>query len=396
MTLGSARSDPAHRLPCRTRHPARRPERVTLEGRWITLAPLDARAHAEALYEGSQRRATREARLDLSVRWALSRTSTSFAPTSSAKAQVGRSAVLRHHRQRLGAGAVGYQTFMRIEPANRVIEVGNIMYTPAMQRTAGATEAQYLFARSCLRRARLSPLRMEVQRPQRALASARRVRFGFTFEGVFRQHMIVKGRNRDTAWFAMLDCEWPRARGGFRALARAGQFRCGGAAEGLRCSSLMPKGTRMMPTIAEKRARFAELHNGPGLLRHAQSVGRRLGQISRLARLQGAGDHQRRHGLRGRAARQRRDRAYALRHIGDLVAATRFAAQRRFRSRLRGDAGRTPRERAALHRHRRRRASRSRTTPAIPRAPLYGVSRSGRPDCARRARRSTPAARACC
>ena len=102
---------------------------------------------------------------------------------------------------------------MRIDPPNRVIEVGSIMYTPAMQRTPGATEAQYLLARYVFDE--LGYRRYEwkcnaLNAPSRRAAE----RFGFTFEGIFRQHMIVKGRNRDTAWFAMLDSEWPAAQGG--------------------------------------------------------------------------------------------------------------------------------------------------------------------------------------
>ena len=148
-------------------HPAKRPERVTLKGRWVTLVPLNPNEHAKALYEGSNGDAAREAvwtylfdgpyksldefRASLEAK-ARSTDPLFFAVIDNASGQ-----------------AVGYQTFLRIDPPNRVIEVGNIMYTPAMQRTAGATEAQYLFARLCLRRARLSPLRMEMQRPQRAV-----------------------------------------------------------------------------------------------------------------------------------------------------------------------------------------------------------------------------------
>jgi len=90
-------------------------------------------------------------------------------------------------------------------------EVGNILYSPSMQRTTGATEAQYLFARHVFDD--LGYRRYEwkcnaLNAPSRRAAE----RFGFTFEGVFRQHMIVKGRNRDTAWYSMLDSEWPAQR----------------------------------------------------------------------------------------------------------------------------------------------------------------------------------------
>jgi RimJ/RimL family protein N-acetyltransferase len=97
---------------------------------------------------------------------------------------------------------------MEIRPAMRVIEVGNIVYAPALQRTPLATEAQYLLARYVFEA--LGYRRYEwkcnaLNAPSRRAA----VRFGFTFEGLFRQHQIVKGRNRDTAWFSMLDTEWP-------------------------------------------------------------------------------------------------------------------------------------------------------------------------------------------
>ncbi len=104
--------------------------------------------------------------------------------------------------------AVGRAALMRIDPGNRVIEVGNIMYSPALQRTRGATEAMYLLARYVFED--LGYRRYEwkcnaLNEPSRRAA----LRLGFSFEGIFRQHMIVKGRNRDTAWYSMLDSEWP-------------------------------------------------------------------------------------------------------------------------------------------------------------------------------------------
>jgi RimJ/RimL family protein N-acetyltransferase len=109
---------------------------------------------------------------------------------------------------------VGYASYMRIEPAHRVIEVGSILYTPALQRTRGATEAMYLMARHVFED--LGYRRYEwkcnaLNEPSRRAA----LRLGFTFEGIFRQHMIVKGRNRDTAWYSMLDSEWPVRKAAF-------------------------------------------------------------------------------------------------------------------------------------------------------------------------------------
>ncbi len=97
---------------------------------------------------------------------------------------------------------------------HRCIEVGSILYSPALQRTRGATEAMYLMARHVFEK--LGYRRYEwkcdaLNTPSRRAA----LRLGFEFEGVFRQHMIVKGLNRDTAWFSMLDSEWAARRKAF-------------------------------------------------------------------------------------------------------------------------------------------------------------------------------------
>jgi len=110
--------------------------------------------------------------------------------------------------------AVGIATLMEIRPAMRVIEVGNIVYTPLLQRTPLGTEAQYLLAKYVFET--LGYRRYEwkcnaLNAPSRRAA----LRYGFTFEGIFRQHFIVKGRNRDTAWFSMLDSEWPTRKAAF-------------------------------------------------------------------------------------------------------------------------------------------------------------------------------------
>jgi RimJ/RimL family protein N-acetyltransferase len=104
--------------------------------------------------------------------------------------------------------AVGRAAYMRIEPSHRVIEVGSILYSPALQRTAGATEAMYLMARYVFEE--LGYRRYEwkcnaLNAPSRRAA----LRLGFSFEGIFRQHMVIKGHSRDTAWYSMLDGEWP-------------------------------------------------------------------------------------------------------------------------------------------------------------------------------------------
>jgi RimJ/RimL family protein N-acetyltransferase len=110
--------------------------------------------------------------------------------------------------------AAGIVTLMEIRPTMRVIEVGHIVYSLALQRTPLATEAQFMLARYVFET--LGYRRYEwkcnaLNAPSRRAAE----RFGFTFEGIFRQHLIVKGRNRDTAWFSMLDNEWPARRAAF-------------------------------------------------------------------------------------------------------------------------------------------------------------------------------------
>ena len=110
--------------------------------------------------------------------------------------------------------AVGIATLMEIRPAMRVIEVGHIVYSPAVQRTPLGTEAQYLLARYVFET--LGYRRYEwkcnaLNAPSRRAA----LRYGFAFEGILRQHMIAKGHSRDTAYFSMLDGEWPARKAAF-------------------------------------------------------------------------------------------------------------------------------------------------------------------------------------
>ena len=119
--------------------------------------------------------------------------------------------------------AQGVASYLRIEPAHGVVEVGHIWYSPALQRTHQATEAMYLMARHVFDD--LGYRRYEwkcdaLNQPSRRAAE----RLGFTFEGVCRQHMVVKGRNRDTAWFSMLDRDWPAAKAAFEAWLRPENF----------------------------------------------------------------------------------------------------------------------------------------------------------------------------
>ncbi len=190
---------------------AHRPQRTTLPGRLVTLAPLDPRIHGDSLYQ--------ETRGETADRLWLYLFEGPFSDR----------AAFDIHLQRIAASedplffaivdsasgrAVGYAAYMRIEPVHRVIEVGSILFTPPLQRTPHATEAMYLMARHVFED--LGYRRYEwkcnaLNAPSRRAAQ----RLGFRFEGIFRQHMIVKGRNRDTAWFSMLDSEWPRRKANF-------------------------------------------------------------------------------------------------------------------------------------------------------------------------------------
>lgn len=122
--------------------------------------------------------------------------------------------------------ALGLGSFMRIEPAHGVIEVGHIQISPAMQRTTAASEAIMLMAGWAFEAGyrRLEWKCDALNAPSRAAA----LRFGFTFEGVFRQHMIVKGRSRDTAWFAITDADWPAIRARWQTWLSPGNFDAAG------------------------------------------------------------------------------------------------------------------------------------------------------------------------
>ncbi len=113
-----------------------------------------------------------------------------------------------------GEQPLGMAAYLRITPHVGVIEIGHIWLGASLQRTTAATEAIYLLARHVFDD--LGYRRLEWKCNALNVASRRAAeRFGFTFEGVFRQHLVVKGRNRDTAWYAITDDEWPAIRSGF-------------------------------------------------------------------------------------------------------------------------------------------------------------------------------------
>jgi RimJ/RimL family protein N-acetyltransferase len=190
---------------------AARPAVVVLQGRFGRIEKLDAVRHGDDLW-----RATK----DDATLW----TYLGYGPFADPHAFL---AWLSKHAARedpyayavihAGSGrALGIATLMETRPEMRVIEVGHILYGPVLQRTPLATEAQYLLARYAFET--LGYRRYEwkcnaLNAPSRRAAE----RYGFIYEGIFRQHMIVKGRNRDTAWYSMLDSEWPARRRAFEA-----------------------------------------------------------------------------------------------------------------------------------------------------------------------------------
>jgi RimJ/RimL family protein N-acetyltransferase len=137
--------------------------------------------------------------------------------------QAGSSAVFLAILPKVSGRAEGYASFMRMDAANGVIEVGNILLTPSLQRTTAATETMYLMARHVFED--LGYRRYEWKSNAENWPSRRAaLRLGFTFEGIFRQHMVVKDRSRDTAWFSMLDREWPARKRTFEAWLDAENF----------------------------------------------------------------------------------------------------------------------------------------------------------------------------
>ncbi len=110
----------------------------------------------------------------------------------------------------IGGRPGGRAAIMRIDPTHRVAEIGHVLWGPSMRRTSAATEAVYLLVDHLFT---WGARRVEWKCDTRNEASkTAATRFGFTYEGTFRQHMLVDGRNRDTAWFSLLDSEWPSRR----------------------------------------------------------------------------------------------------------------------------------------------------------------------------------------
>ena len=189
-----------------------RPDRHLLHGRFCRVEPLDVGRHARQLYNANA--------LDPDGRLWTYLFSGPFAgfeeyrgwlePKPASDDPLFFAFVDRARDQ-----AVGIGSFLRIEPAHGVIEVGHLAFSPLMQRTPVATEAMYLMMREAFE---LGYRRYEWKCDTLNAASRRAAeRLGFTFEGIFRQAIVYKGRNRDTAWYSIIDREWPALDAAFRA-----------------------------------------------------------------------------------------------------------------------------------------------------------------------------------
>ncbi|MCU0806007.1 MAG: GNAT family N-acetyltransferase [Burkholderiales bacterium] len=189
--------------------PAPRPQHTVLAGRFCTLRPLEVVRDSPGLY-ASTHGGGRE-RL-----WAYLFSGPFAGEGEFSQWLAGRAASEDplFFAIEVAGEALGWASLMRITPEHRVIEVGNILFTPRLQRTPAATEAMYLLARHAFDA--LGYRRYEWKcNALNAASRAAALRLGFSFEGIFRNHMIVKGRSRDTAWFAMTDADWPSRKAAF-------------------------------------------------------------------------------------------------------------------------------------------------------------------------------------
>jgi len=192
--------------------PARRPTRAVLDGRYVRLRPVDASADAEALYAESHAPAN-----DPGM-W----TYLFGGPYPNVVALRDALAVDERSEDHVtftllalpDEHPAGVASYARIKPEHGVIEIGGIWFGASLRRSRASSEAIYLLARHAFDE--LGYRRLEWKCDALNHASRRAAeRFGFRFEGVFRRHMVIKGRSRDTAWYAITDDEWPAIRDAF-------------------------------------------------------------------------------------------------------------------------------------------------------------------------------------
>lgn len=183
--------------------PRPRPQAVPLEGRYVRLEKLEPR-HADGLHAAS---ATGDA--DAKFTWLAEGPPEDQASFRAwvERVSVSVDPIYFAIIDKATGKVAGRQTLMRIDAANGVVEIGNIYWGPLVARKAAATEALFLFARYAFDT--LGYRRFEWKCNNDNLPSKQAaLRFGFQYEGLFRQHFVIKGLNRDTAWFAMIDKDW--------------------------------------------------------------------------------------------------------------------------------------------------------------------------------------------
>lgn len=185
------------------------PSRGPLAGNIVTLEPVDPAKHAEGLYAVARGTPEAEAIWDYLAYgpWANAEQMTAWLRTCAAS----HDPLFYAIRLNDGGTLSGMCSFLNIVPVHGSIEIGHIWFAPHLQRTRGATEALFLMLENAM--SELNYRRMEwkcnaLNKASRAAAH----RLGFRFEGIFYNHLIVKGHNRDTAWFSILDDEWPEVR----------------------------------------------------------------------------------------------------------------------------------------------------------------------------------------
>lgn len=197
-----------------------RPPRTSMVGRYSAVVPLDVGRHAGELHEANSD--DRDGRnwtylpadppqsLEAYRAW-LERTATGEDPFFHAIVD------------RASGRAVGVASYLRIDPEHGVIEVGHINFSPRLQRTRAATESMFLMMKRVFRELGYRRYEWKCDSLNAPSCAAAR-RLGFRFEGVFRQALVYKGRNRDTAWFSIVDGEWPALEAAFERWLAAANF----------------------------------------------------------------------------------------------------------------------------------------------------------------------------
>ena len=192
---------------------ARRPDLATLEGRFCRLEKLDPQQHSQGLFEALSADEAGALWTYLPESPAADLTAlTEWVMRVSGKTDPAFYALIERSTGR----CLGRAAYMRIAPEAGSIEVGSILYSPRLQRTPMATEAMFLMMQHAFET--LGYRRYEwkcdaLNEPSRRAAE----RLGFSYEGIFRQALVYKGRNRDTAWYSIIDGDWPAIRKGYQA-----------------------------------------------------------------------------------------------------------------------------------------------------------------------------------